>query len=245
MKTIAFILLSAIGMLAAAGTIDPKTPDSKHVAYADGFVYVARFACREVESGRKAYASCVVISPHWVITAAHVVHESKDCEVILGGKAFPLAEVIVHPKFRHESLGGDDLALGRSEKDFGLEFYPALYGQGDEVGKVVSLCGYGLTGTFATGHTVSDSRRRAGSNTIDSVDTRGALICSAGIGKATELEFLIAPGDSGGGLFIGNELAGINAFVMSDRRSPMSRSGDESGHTRISTHREWINEHVK
>jgi secreted trypsin-like serine protease len=51
---------------------------------------------------------------------------------------------------------------------------------------------------------------------------------------------MIAPGDSGGPLFIGRELAGINSFTMADRGPLNSREGEETGHTRVSLYLEWI-----
>lgn len=242
MKT---IFLSLFCTTLFAGTIDPKTPDSKHVEYGQKFDCVGKITCKETETGRTAVASCVAIAPRWIITAAHVVRESKDFHVVFVGKTVPVVEVIVHENFDDHRVGCNDLALGHCESDLGLAFYPALYGNEDEVGKVASICGYGMTGTFSTGHTKSDSKRRAGSNVVDTVNPCGILICTAGGTRRTELEFCISPGDSGGGLFLGNELAGINSFVMAEKRSPMSRYGDESGHTRISIHKDWINERIK
>jgi hypothetical protein len=54
------------------------------------------------------------------------------------------------------------------------------------------------------------------------------------------MEFLIASGDSGGGLFIDQKLAGINSCVMTTDGHTDSNHNDESGHTRISQHINWI-----
>jgi secreted trypsin-like serine protease len=59
------------------------------------------------------------------------------------------------------------------------------------------------------------------------------------------LEFLIASGDSGGGLFIDNKLAGIHSCVMTVGKNPQSKYGEESGHTRISNFIEWIEDNRK
>ena len=68
------------------------------------------------------------------------------------------------------------------------------------------------------------------------------LLCtpSSKINK-TELEFMIAPGDSGGGLFIDNKLAGIHSCIMAEGHKAKSDYRTESGHTRISDHVDWIN----
>ena len=63
------------------------------------------------------------------------------------------------------------------------------------------------------------------------------------------LEGLIAPGDSGGGLFIttstGTYLAGVNSFVGSDFGQPHSVYGNFSGHTRVSAFSDWIEARIR
>ena len=69
------------------------------------------------------------------------------------------------------------------------------------------------------------------------------LLCSPsryGAKDHTVLEYMIGSGDSGGGLFIEGKLAGINSCVMAVERSPMSKYGEESGHTRVSKFIDWI-----
>lgn len=229
--------------LAVGGTTDPRVPDAKYVEYGAKFQCVGKISVVQ-DDGVTAFASAVAIDPHWVLTAAHVVAGTDQWAVEFAGEKFPLDEMIIHERYSEDRFGNDDLALGHSPKDLGLAFYPGLYGQDNEPGQVCSIAGYGIAGTFATGSVLSDSRRRAGSNTIDNAE-RGCLICSVDEGQRTALEFLISPGDSGGGLFLGNELAGINSFVSASGRSPKSRWGEESGHTRISLHREWIRERIR
>jgi hypothetical protein len=70
-----------------------------------------------------------------------------------------------------------------------------------------------------------------------------------GYSHALPLEGLIAPGDSGGGLFIttstGTYLAGINSFVGSDFGLPRSVYGNFSGHTRVSAFSDWIEARIR
>jgi hypothetical protein len=65
-----------------------------------------------------------------------------------------------------------------------------------------------------------------------------------GSSRPLNLEYLIAPGDSGGGVFIrsgGKELlAGINSFVEADIGPLDSGHGSISGHTRVSVFNRWI-----
>lgn len=226
-----------------AGTIDPKIPDQKYIEFGKEFYCVVKL-CGAYEDGTMFCASAVVIDEHHILTAAHVVKGYKTCFIIINDKKFILSKIIIHKDFDSE-FGVADIALGYSEIDFGLEFYPPLYTDNDEIGKVASISGYGLTGTFNTGTVLSDNKKRAGSNRVDNIE-KDLLICTPtrfGHKGHTVLEFLIGSGDSGGGLFIDGKLAGINSCVMSIDRPPMSKYDEESGHTRVSKFIDWINEH--
>jgi hypothetical protein len=122
-----------------------------------------------------------------------------------------------------------------------LDFYPELYQDKDEDGKICSISGFGFNGTFISGYNakVFDNKRRAGSNMIDLV-TEETLEVSAHKGVTTELEFMISPGDSGGGLFIDKKLAGINSCVYATDGNADSDYGDSSCFVRISSYVDWI-----
>lgn len=237
--------VSAVALIVAAvaGTIDPKQSDATHVEYGKKFSCVARIICRNVATNQTHAASCVVIAPQWIVTAAHVVDGTDGWIVLLDdGTKKPLKSISIHHGFQG-GVGNSDIALGRVDGMLDLEFYPALYGSRDEVGKVVSIAGYGLHGTFETGATESDGKKRAGQNIVDAVSEE-SLICSVSGGVPTELEFMIGSGDSGGGLFIGNELAGINSFIMVAGRRPRSQYGEESAHSRVSCYKSWIEQEM-
>lgn len=227
-----------------AGTIHPSAKDEDHLAYAEGFPCVVEIMgmCR-CGGDHEYHASAVAISPRWVLTAAHVVAGTKGVYIKIGDRKFPADKVIVHKDFKENSLGYADIALCRCEGDFGLDFYPELYEGKDEVSKVVSVSGYGLTGTFSTGATKTDKKKRSGSNIVAESE-KDVLVCNL-TDRRTSLEILIAPGDSGGGMFIGNKLAGINSFVSSKDGKPDSGYGDESAHTRVSKFADWVRENMR
>jgi hypothetical protein len=245
--TLVFFFLLA-GVL-SAGTRDPEIADQHYLEFGKKFKSVVRF--RSLGKGQeKHYSSAVVIKPHWVLTAAHAVFETTEPVVLMHDDkdAYPIAYILPHQSFDFDAPGNHhDIALGYSEKDFGLEFYTPLYTNTDEVSKLATLAGCGLHGTFETGHTLVDTQRRAGSNYIERVQD-SVLICNPSQNRndnKSALEFFIAPGDSGGGLFIGNELAGIHSFVMARGRTPKSQYGEESGHTRVSLYVDWVESEIK
>lgn len=227
-----------------AGTTDPHNSDQKYVSYGKEFKCIGKI-CGTYKDNTKFCASVVAIDDHHILTAAHVVKDSVSCFVYFNEKEFCLNDVILHKDFHEDKFGIADIAIGYSSVPFNIDNYPELYEEEDEVSKTCSISGYGFYGTFLTGAKNYDNKRRAGLNTIDSIQ-KDMLICSAsktGDINKTKLEFLIASGDSGGGLFINSKLAGINSCIMSIDKSPSGKYNEESGHTRISKFISWINKH--
>lgn len=228
-----------------AGTRTPTKSDQKYLDYgADGFECVVPItgSC-SCGKNHTFHASAVVIREHWFLTAAHVVKDTSEVKIKIKDKLVSLTKVFVHKDFEKSQLGFDDIALGYCEEKIELNFYPELYKNKDEENKIVSICGYGMHGTFSTGAITSDGLKRAGSNRIARCE-KNVLVCTLN-DLNTELEFMIASGDSGGGLFIGNKLAGINTFVMADDGKPNSDYGDECAHTRVSLYIDWINKIIE
>lgn len=240
-------------LVALSGTRDPNTPDADYVEFGKKFPAVQRLRAtvkfKDEKSGIEItahnYGSAVVIRPNWVLTAAHVLSldNPTDPVILKDGTTHVLSHVVVHPDWQEEGFGFSDIALCYSEKDFALEFYPALYTDTDEDNKAITISGYGFHGTFHSGANTMDHKKRGGHNKIDRCE-RGVLICSPSVTQRMPLEFMIAPGDSGGGMFIGNKLAGINSFLMAIDKKPDGTYGDESAFTRVSLYSDWIESEI-
>jgi hypothetical protein len=245
-KVVICIISYFLGSIVFGGTIDPQNKDNQHIEYAQDFKCVYKICGNYNDgSGTFFFASAVAIEPEWVLTAAHVVKNAKSGYITQGdGHKYTIKKFIHHKDFKENQFGYYDIALCQLETKLPLDFYPELYSENNEIGQVCSISGFGDTGNFTTGVSISDGKKRAGSNIIDQVD-RHLLICTPSrVSKKTQLEFIIANGDSGGGLFITNKLAGINSCVISSDKKTDSSYGDEGGHTRISVFKEWIHKTI-
>lgn len=226
-----------------AGTIHPDVSDTKCVEYGKKFRCVAKLIGR-YKNNQQYAASAVIIRPKVILTAAHVIIDSQECFVVLDEKKFSLKKIIMPSNFKEHIFGHNDLAIGLTDENLDLDFYPELYCDSDEIGQTAAICGFGIFGTFDTGSGKYDGQRRAGSNKVEYID-RGLLVCTASSQDKTSLEFLISSGDSGGGLFINKKLAGINSGVMASDNITDSSYTDESGHTRVSDHCDWIKQIIE
>jgi secreted trypsin-like serine protease len=224
---------------ALAGTIDDSLPDSVYLAYGQQFApYTRRVEVVGVD-GKLAIGSGCVIGDRWVLTAAHVV----DNAVTISVSGNPVVTYWQHQDWESDRVGYNDIAALYCKADFGLDYYPPLATSGDTVGATVTLAGYGVTGRMAGGYTRSDGLLRAGTNTIADLE-RTLIVCGINSGSSPR-EYGIAPGDSGGPLFVGAgseaRLAGIHSFTMRAGTGPLrSRNGEESAHTRVSLFVRWI-----
>ncbi|MEM9186747.1 MAG: trypsin-like serine protease, partial [Planctomycetota bacterium] len=168
-------------------------------------------------------------------------------------------------------LAGYDIALVKLSGT--PDVAPAtLYTGGDELGLVATTVGFGATGVGSTGfQDFTAGTKRAGQNVIDAVgpekspgsrrfafnvDTEqllavdfdsptSAFESKLGASSPLDLEYLIAPGDSGGGLFVDIDgqtyLAGVTSFGQStDANGPNSDYGDIGGFTRVSSFVDWV-----
>lgn len=235
MKPTAIIVILASAAL--AGTTADGIPDSAYLDYAKGFApYTKRIEVVMVD-GRLAVSTAVCIDDRWALTAAHVVEDTVTASV--GGN--PVRIVFSHPDFESGKFGWFDIALLYCQDDFSLAYYPPIATGDEDVGGIVSIAGYGVTGRLSSGYDRLDGRLRAGTARIDRFE-KTLIVCPAK--SASPLPLCISPGDSGGPWFYGAgreaRLVGISSFTMKDKGPLRSRAGEEQGATRVAYFREWI-----
>lgn len=200
----------------------------------------------------------------WVLTAGHVTQDATDLTIRLGGQTYQATDWFSNPKWNGDLGRGYDIGLMRLGSDITSQTgvgAAGLYTGTDELGKVGTMAGYGTTGTGLTGWTTFDGQKRAGENMVDIFLNTGGkpgksrvLLAdfdnphslgdsSWGSSNPLDLEYMIAPGDSGGGLFIDGLLAGVTSFGWGRLDGdPNSDYGDAGGFTRVSMFIDWIME---
>ncbi len=259
LRLLCIIILLCCCSETQAGTIRHDVSDSAYLSLAaeSQFDSVGQFS--GTTSSFSFLASGVLIANDWVLTAGHVVDSATSLMFSIGGVDYTGDSWISHPGWTGDLLAGFDIGLVHlSSVVAGID--PATrYTGSQERSSVGTSVGFGLTGTGLTGITTADGLKRAGTNRIEAQIGNGILLSDFdnpakppvksdnvfSSPKPTALEFLIAPGDSGGGLFLDDKflgwvLAGIHSFGAEFDGMLDSDYGDVSGHTRVSIFNAWI-----
>ena len=259
----AAILLLLVGVIVApakAIVVREGPDDSLYRTLGSDTPYdsVGRFVGTTTKSG--FLASGTLVAPEWVLTAAHVVDSAKTLSFTIGGQSYEVDRKIVYPGWNGDLWSGYDIGLVHLSKPVDNIKPAQLYTGSGELNQSDTVVGFGKTGTGDSGDTKSDGLKRTAQNVISQIENQRLLVADfdstlpagavpLGYTHALPLEGLIAPGDSGGGLFIttatGTYLAGINSFVGSDFGSPHSVYGNFSGHTRVSAFSDWIEARIR
>ncbi len=252
------LALTLWGNGAGAGIIHAGQTEQIAINFGNARPFASVGQVVSIEQGGGGLAgSGVYLGDRWMITAAHVVDSAADVRFSLGGVTAFGITAYIHPVWdANNILAGNDLALVRLDRDFPT-VTPAtrLEGRGD-AGRFSAMVGYGHTGTPTGGFDTSTALiKRGGRNNIDAVLSNRILLADfdsgsdadniIGTPRVDRLEYLIAPGDSGGGAFVYKDqqwvLAGIHSFGAATVDGlANSDYGDLSGHSRILYHNRWI-----
>jgi hypothetical protein len=246
--------VSVIQLSAGAATIRHDQPDSLYLDLAaqPDFAAVGKFVNSWGYTG-----NATLIAPNWVLTAAHVLSAASGGTFTLNGNSYASAQMVVHPNWTGNAFNGYDLALVRLNNPVGDVTPAVLYTGNSEFGQLATYVGYGFTGTGLTGWQTLDNQKRAFQNVIDGDFGNPAVLLGSdfdnpdnpadndfGDPEPVWLEGCVAPGDSGGGVFIydGEEayLAGVISFVAARDGNANADYGDVSGFGRVSPFVPWV-----
>lgn len=184
-----------------------------------------------------------------VITVAHLADEIIDGhEVTIAGEEYSVARVFKHPGW--SSRGKHDMVLIELRVPVKGVNPARLYREKDEVEKTVVLMGAQDTGNGKTGPISTDHVLRAATNVIDEVSTAWIKMRFDEPERATPLEGVSGPGDSGGPAFL--KVDGV-VYLLGDGsgQSTKATEGKEGVYgvvehfARISSYIRWIERTVK
>ena len=231
-------------------TIRDDVPDSSYLSLAQSpdYASVGTFVPNGGYSG-----SGVLIAPDWVLLSAHEVWLATSGTFTIGGISYNSSQLYRDPAWNsNNSLAGNDFGLVHLSSSVTAIPPAMLYTGSSELGQVGTYVGYGLTGTGLTGYiTSADGQERACQNVLDRTLGNPSLLIGSGFYDpattpgALPLEGCVAPGDSGGGLFVTIDaqtyLAGIISLVASTNgTTATSVYGNVSGAGLVSAAMPWI-----
>ncbi len=202
--------------------------------------------------------SATLIAPDWVLTAAHNLVAANSGTFTINGIPYTSSELIIHPGWQEGNpTGGYDFGLAHLSTSVAGVTPATLYTGSSESGQIATFVGFGFTGTGLTGYRTLDNQKRAFQNVIDGDFGNPTLLLGCdfdnphstadnafGEAIALTLEGSVAPGDSGGGVFLTDGsrsyLAGVISFVAATDGSANADYGDVNGFGRVSAFDRWI-----
>lgn len=263
MKLCRGVTLRVLGILIAASflqaatrgaTIRDDQPGSSYLNLASSLDY----ASVGLFVNSWGYTGCAtLIAPDWVLTAAHNLSAASSGTFSISGSSYASSQLLIHPGWNGDAFNGYDIALVRLGTPVVGVTPAALYSGSSEFGQTATYVGFGFTGTGLTGWQSLDNQKRAFQNVLDGDFGKPSLLLGSdfdnphttadngfGAAFALALEGCVAPGDSGGAVFLtdGSQsyLAGVISFVAAADGNANADYGDVSGFGRVSTFVPWI-----
>jgi hypothetical protein len=255
------IILGASAAAVSAGVLrhDVDVEQYRELGRRTEFDSVGRYSDFRTDDG---YAAGVLISPTWVLTAAHFPGERGVW--LFGHELYDTRRIVRHPRLvpgaREQQWTGWDLALIELDRAV-TAVTPARRYRGEaEVGKLVTKIGYGYRGDGLNGLQSPPVAERLGGNNV--IEAAGGTFegrtfgpdvlvfdfdspVSAesnrfGSATAVALEIGGAKGDSGGGVFAQESGHWQLLGIVSGGLNREIRYGSVAALARVSTANSWI-----
>jgi hypothetical protein len=240
---------------ANAGLIITSTGDQAYKDFGATYQSVFWQEGRNQAGNLSFRQSGVLIDSQWILTSAHGVLEVdnnlssvyRDLQVGAGNflndrqGIRSVSNVLIHPGYGGAAGSGYDLALLRLQ-DAILTIPAELYEGPITVGLDSDIVGYGRLQYLNESTSILTGDKRGGNNVIDLVGNPSAYYVQTSIESPflptyRPLGMAGTGGDSGGGLFIDGQLAGITSF--SDTVFGFNGYGTYTGYSLID--RDWVN----
>ena len=243
MKRAILLSTSIISFILFQGlVVRDDIPDSRFIELAKKYSQICHLPMGEA----------TVIDPSWILTAGHIGRDllrdknnGYSPTVKCNGQEYMIEKVLIHPSF-HDTPNGilNDIALVKIQGVFKNVVPAKIYSKEDEAGKKITIVGMGDIGTGLTGPQKWDKITRAATNIIDGVDSLWIHFTfdSPNSDKATELEGVSGPGDSGGPAFYEIDskkyIVGVSSHQVSGNGK--GRYSAVEYYSRVSSYSAWI-----
>ena len=177
--------------------------------------------------------SGTLIASNMVLTAGHCIpenaNERQDFEA--EGRSYSASRAVVHPAYN----SGVDLAVMALNQHVAGISPVEINRTTPQVGQMLTLVGYGATGSAQNGHDGSFGVKHVGTTPIDEVTP---IEVNWNFDHASESN--TAPGDSGGAAFLNVGGALVLAGVTSGGATDDAGLGDTSFDIRVDAFADWI-----
>jgi hypothetical protein len=218
-------------------------PDSLYVELGRRYASIAHLYLPTPQGA--ADGEGTLIAPRWVLTAAHVATVVKPGHrIVVGTEPAVVDSVIIHPDWNE---GPHDIALLRLATAVQRVRPARLYRDSAEQGRAIVVVGYGDFGTGLTGPVGNDAHVRGATNRIDEATAVWLkfVFDPPESPRATPLEGISGPGDSGGPAYLDGADHEIIVGVGSGQSTRATggqpgRYGVTEYYTRVSRYVEWV-----
>jgi len=215
-----------------------------------------------VSESTEDYAVGVLVTPKWVLTAAHFGRDTSVWK--FGNKYYQTKRIVKHPKLKPDAeetqWNGWDMALVELGSPV-LDIKPGKrYRGNEELGKTISKIGYGFMGDGEKGlKTPRLQEKLGGHNVVDAIGgvfegrefSTNVMVCdfdnpenpnSNKLGSPIPLELEIggSKGDSGGGVFMDHNGSTVLVGIVSGALNRQIKYGSAMALARVSKSNEWI-----